>query len=52
MISKILFSLFKSLAVFCLNWIYKLVDEDKDGVIEKEELESLTARIKEIIGSK
>jgi len=52
MISKILFSIFKGVAVFCLNWIYNFIDTDNDGVIEEEEVEALTTRIKQIIGKK
>lgn len=51
-ISKILFAIFKRLATFALNWIYNFVDMDKDGVIEKEEVEALTNKIQEIIKSK
>jgi len=52
MLKEILFSLVKSVGLFCLNWIYKFIDTDKDGVIEEEEIKALTARIKEIIGAK
>ena len=52
MIKGILFSVLKSIGLFCLNWVYKFIDTDKDGIIEEEEIKDLTKRIKTIIGAK
>ena len=30
--------IFKSLALFCLRWLYNFIDDDKDGKVTKKEL--------------
>jgi len=52
MISKLIFNIFKSVGLFCLNWVFNFIDEDKDGVIEESEIKSLNKRIKEMMGAK
>jgi hypothetical protein len=45
-VQLILFRVLKSVGLFCLNWVYDFIDEDKDGVIEKKEIKNLNSRIK------
>ena len=45
----ILLKVFKSLALFCLKWLYNFIDDDKDGKITKRELLKAAEKIKQKI---
>jgi Ca2+-binding EF-hand superfamily protein len=49
---KFIFEILKSFGLWCLSYVFNFIDEDKDGVIEKEEVEDLIKRIKDLIKKK
>ena len=46
---KIFFSIMKTIALYSLNWVYDYIDEDKDGVIEKNEIKDFTDKICKLV---
>lgn len=46
---KILKNIFKSLAIFAMEYVYNYLDKDKDGLISKLEIEDFTRKIKEVL---
>jgi len=43
---KILIKLLKSLLTYLLNMLYNFIDKDKDGKLDKEEIESIVNLIR------
>jgi Ca2+-binding EF-hand superfamily protein len=52
MIKEFIFTILKKIGLFFLNLIFNFIDKDKDGVIEKDEIESLIKEINSIINKK
>ena len=49
MLNKFILLIMRKLAEFSLTWIYNYIDENKDGLLSKREINKFTKKIKFIV---
>ncbi len=47
---NIIIGLLRRIAYFCLNYIYNYLDNNKDGAVDKDEIEKTLKELKTFLG--